>query len=359
MGVESSFEKDPTPEVWTRLFVMAKQQALLGVLNAGVHRLPAAQLPPEHILSDWDRLTGRIGEIHARHERQVAELEALFERKGLRGCILKGTGLARLYPDPGRRQCGDIDVWVPGPREASLKAFEEFGVHDVIYQECKVDIFDDTVVELHFHPTKMYNPFCNARLQRWLEKHSPVGSPSSIPCHSDRSEESPSKPHNTPPALVFPDASFNAVFCMAHMYRHYLVGGLGLRQMMDYYYVLRELPAAERGPAFQTLQRLGMGRFTAATMLALQYNFGLEDEYLLCKPDRKRGPILIEEMIKMGNFGILDPRNHGKEGEGAIARFRRKNRRVFSYLRLYPQEILWAPFARLTQYFWRLFRGYL
>lgn len=345
MGRESSFEKDPTQEMWAHLFKMAKFQALLGALNAGVHRLPAAQLPPEHILDDWDRLTGRIAEIHARHERHVEELEALFERKGLRGCILKGTGLARLYPDPCRRQCGDIDVWVPGPRKAVLKAFsDEFDVHDIIYQECKVDIFDDTAVEVHFHPTKMYNPFCNAHLQRWLEANSPFS-------RSARSKESP--------ALVYPDARFNAVFCMAHMYRHYLVGGLGLRQMMDYYYVLRVLPAAERGPAMRTLKRLGLGRFAAATMLALQYNFGLEDEYLLCKPDRKRGGKLINDMIKMGNFGILDSRNLSKDGESKLARFHRKNRRVFSYLRLYPREILWAPFSRLNQYFWRLFRGYL
>ena len=110
MGRESSFEKDPSPEMWAHLFKMAKQQALLGVLNAGVHRLPAAQLPPAQLLAEWDRLAGKIAEIHARHERQVAELEALFERKRLRGCVLKGTGLARLYPDPGRRQCGDIDI---------------------------------------------------------------------------------------------------------------------------------------------------------------------------------------------------------------------------------------------------------
>ena len=184
----------------------------------------------------------------------------------------------------------------------------------------------------------MYNPFCNARLQRWLEENSPFRDGST---------------------LVYPDARFNAVFCMAHMYRHYLVGGLGLRQMMDYYYVLRVLPAAERGPAMRTLKRLGMGRFAAATMLALQYNFGLEDEYLLCKPDRKRGGKLINDMIKMGNFGILDSRNLSKDGESKLARFHRKNRRVFSYLRLYPREILWAPFSRLNQYFWRLFRGYL
>ena len=352
LGRESSFEKTPSPEDWARLFEMARYQTLLGVLNDGIHRLPSSQFPPEELLEKWDRLTSKIADIYEKHERQVGELETLLGEMGLQGCLLKGTGLARLYPTPGRRQSGDIDVWVRGPRKALLKAFSErFEVSEILYQECKVGIFDDTVVELHFHPTKMYNPFTNARLQRWLDRYFPTD-PS--PCHSEHSEES-----SAASPLLYPNAEFNAVFCMAHMYRHYIVGGLGLRQMMDYYYVLRELPAASRGPAMQTLKRLGMGRFAAAMMLALQYNFGLEDEYLLCKPDMKRGPKLINDTFKMGNFGILDPRNRSHAKESALARFLRKNRRTFSNLRWYPREILWAPFGRLVQHLWRRLHGYL
>ena len=339
LGRESSFEKDLIPADWARLFAMARHQALIGVLNDGVHRLPDHQLPPEHIVQDWDRLTGKIAEIHARHINQTEELRAVFERLGLNGCILKGTGLAQLYPTPERRQCGDIDVWVQGRRKDILKAFrKEFDVHDIIYQECKADVFKNTVVEVHFHPTKMYNPFTNAKLQRWLEQHSPISS------------DAP---------LTYPDAVFNAVFCMAHMFRHYLEGGLGLRQMMDYYYVLRELPAAERGPVMQALKRLGMARFAAAVMVCMQHEFGLEDEYLLCPPDRELGKKLVGDIIKMGNFGVLDQRNYSHDGESKWARFKRKNKRVFSNLKYYPREILWSPFARISQFVWRLVMGYV
>ena len=337
MGRASSLEKDPTPEVWRKLYAMARQQALLGVLNAGVHRLPARQLPPDDILDQWDLLTAKIADIYARHLRRETELASILKRLGLRGCVLKGTGLARLYPEPSLRQCGDIDRWVPGPRKAVLKSFSsEFPVHDILYPECKVDIFDDTVVELHFHPTKLYNPFTNARFQRWCDRNSPVGDGT----------------------IVYPSSEFNAVFCMVHMYRHYLSGGVGLRQMMDYYYVLKELPAASRGRTMQTLKRLGMGRFTAAAMLAIYYNFGLEKEYLLCQPDMKRGPKLIEDMIHMGNFGVLDQRNRAAAGEKALGRFIRRNRRTFSNLRYYPREVLWSPIARIVQFLWRHLSGY-
>ena len=338
MGRESSFEKDPSQETWRYLFHMAKYQAMIGVLNDAVHRISPEQMPPEDLLEEWDRLTGKIEEVYTRHERHALELETILGELGLQGCILKGTGLSRLYLTPGRRQCGDIDVWVPGPRKAVLKAFSDrYDVHDILYQECKVEIFDDTVVELHFHPTKMYNPFTNARFQRWCNRHSPVRGGK---------------------ALSYPDNEFNAVFCMAHMYRHYIVGGLGLRQMMDYYYVLRNLPAERREPVMKTLKRLGMKHFTAATMLALYYNFGLEREYLLCKPDMKRGTKLIEDLIHMGNFGVLDKRNRAAAGETKLKRFFRRNRRTFSNLRYYPREVLWAPLSRLTQYLWRIINGY-
>ena len=66
---ESSFEKALTPLEWERMFTMAKQQALLGVLNDAVHRLPSEQQPPESLLSRWDSLTEKIAEIQARHLR--------------------------------------------------------------------------------------------------------------------------------------------------------------------------------------------------------------------------------------------------------------------------------------------------
>ena len=340
VGLESAFEQAPTSKVWKKLFEMARQQALVGVLNDAIHRLPENQLPPKDILEEWDAQTAKIGRIYHTHEDHVKELGELLERLGLHGCILKGTGLAHLYPNPERRMCGDIDLWIKGDRDSIIEAFEnaDYNVYEIIYQECKVGVFLDTEVEVHFHPSKMYNPFSNARLQRYFEENSPIR------------DDAP---------ISFPDARFNAVFCMAHMFRHYLEGGIGMRQMMDYYYVLKELAPEDREPVMKTLTRLGMKRFTASVMTCVQFNFGLEDEYLLCPPDRKHGGKLVNDIIAMGNFGVLDRRNYTYDGETKWATFLRKNGRVFSNLRHYPREVIWSPFARVSQFVWRWFKGYL
>ena len=335
----SSFEKDPTPANWQYLYHLAHRQALLGPLNDGIHRLPSHQMPPDDVMKEWDERTATISGIYHTHEAQIIELEALLGRLGLHGCILKGTGLSHLYPVPERRMCGDIDLWIAGKRDAIVDTLENAGipVHGVIYKECKADIFPDTEVEVHFHPSKMYNPFCNARLQRFFEWNSPI---------------------RDDVAITYPDAKFNAVFCMAHMFHHYLEGGIGMRQMMDYYYVLRTLAPSDREPVMKTLRRLGMKRFTASVMASMWFNFGLEEEYFLCPPDKKHGKLLVNDAFSMGNFGVMDPRNKSREGETAWSRFLRKNARVFSNLRYYPREVIWSPFARVSQYVWRKVKGY-
>lgn len=348
MGRMTSFEKDPTPATWDMLFGMAKTQSLIGVLYDATLQLPEHQRPPKEMQGQWKELAEKISDIHSRHQRHIDELSPLMARLGLRGCILKGTGLSVLYPRPASRMCGDIDLWVAGRRRAIIDAFRDAGyrVHNVVYQEAKADVFGDTELEIHFHASKMYNPFCNARLQRWLSKNAPFAGG-----QGGSSAE-------RQPALTYPSAPFNAVFCMAHMYRHYLEGGIGMRQMMDYYYVLRQLTPEGRDYAWKALRHLGMKKFTGAVMTSMWFNFGLEDEYLLCPKDIKLGGRLVNDVIAMGNFGVRDARNYSSEDEKPLATFVRKNRRVFSNLRYYPREVIWSPFARLSQFVWRKLNGY-
>ena len=339
LGRETSLRKDPTRGDWQLMFRMAHVQALLGVCYEGIQRLPEGQLPPLDILDRWARMTDKVADIYRLHEQRVSELDGILERLGLHACVLKGTSLSHLYPVPERRMCGDIDMWVSGSHASILEALEPAcRVREVLYQECKADFFEDVEVEVHFHASKMYNPVLNARLQRWLSANSPI--------RPDR-------------ALTFPSLRFHAVQCMAHMFHHYLEGGLGLRQMMDYYYILRVLDPADRAPLMKELRHLGMGRFTAAMMESLRFNFGLEESFLLCPPEPRLGRKLMEDAIRHGNFGILDARNRASSDESRLHRYLRKSSRVLSHLRYYPREVLWAPYARAKHFFWRLFKGYL
>lgn len=338
LGKSDSLESALSPAQWSYMLAMAKIQAMVGVLWQGVIRLPEEQMPPQDIRKKWKSLAGKVADIHSIHVGHVNDLAAILKDRGLHACLLKGTSLAALYPEPSSRQCGDIDVWVAGSHKDTVRALSaEWHVYSVLWQECKVGFFDDTIVEVHFHPCKMYNPFLNARFQRTMERLSPI---------------SPDEP------LATPDARFNAVFCMAHMYRHYLEGGIGFRQMLDYYFVLKQLDANTRTAVLKDLRHLGMRRFTASVMYLQARMFGLEEGFLLCAPDMKYGDKLLKEALSMGNFGVMDARNRASADETRLARFVRKNSRVWSHLRDYPRETFWSPYARIRQHLWRLANDY-
>jgi len=376
LGKTSALQEPLSPGLWRYTYSMALKQAMVGVLWEGVKRLPEEQLPPRELLETWRDLASKISGIHQLHVQHTEELSRIFQELGLRVCLLKGTSLASLYPESGSRQIGDIDVWVAGRHKATLEALRgRWAVGEVLWQECKVGFFEDTLVEVHFHPTKMYNPVLNARLQRTLERLAPAGF---LPCSEGHCQavlpgSGGCFQAGLPGAegcckaalpleggfLAVPSQRFNAVFCMAHMFRHYLEGGIGLRQMLDYYFVVRLLSAQERSEAMRDLRRLGMGRFTGSVMLVLQKAFQLEDEFLLCAPDVRYGAKLMDDILDHGNFGISDPRNAARQGETSLGRFLRKNGRVFSNVRGYPREVLWSPFARIQQYLWRHFHSYI
>lgn len=339
LGKSDSLESALSPAQWSYTFAMAKIQAMVGVLWQGVRRLPAEQKPPSDLYEKWEALADMVAAIHRTHTGHIEELKAILKDRGLHACLLKGTSLAALYPEPASRQCGDIDVWVAGSHKDTLRALgQDWHVSGVLWQECKVGFFNDTIVEVHFHPCKMYNPFLNARFQRTMERLSPIR---------------PDEP------LTTPGARFNAVFCMAHMYRHYLEGGIGFRQMLDYYFVLHQLDANDRTAVLNDLRHLGMGRFTAAVMHVQTKMFGLEERYLLCAPNSKYGAKLFKEALEMGNFGVMDARNRASADETRLARFARKNARVWSHLRDYPRETFWSPYARIRQHLWRILHHYV
>ena len=75
--------------------------------------------------------------------------------------------------------------------------------------------------------------------------------------------------------------AFNRVFILLHCYCHLCGTVWGMRQLMDYYFVLNKgFSAEERQNAFYWCRKLGMGRFVGAAMYGMKEVFGLEDKYV-------------------------------------------------------------------------------
>ena len=340
---EGGFSKDD----WSECFGMAQEQSLLGVLFPVVQKYMYGENDErlEPVFSEWLGATWQIQEQNKHVNQQAEMLKRIVEEWGFNGCVLKGQGVAQLYPDPLLRQSGDIDFWIDGDRDSFLEKSRNsyISISNVDYVHSGMAFFVDTKVEIHFRPSWMYNPFHNYRLQKFFKKH----------------KDSQMNHYASEVNFSYPTISFNLVYSLIHINRHIFEEGIGLRQMMDYYFILIHSNIEERLNAYNFLKRLNLQRFAGAVMYVMVKVFDIENGFLLCKPNFKEGKFLLDEILAGGNFGFYDSRNKWFEKGHRIEKNLFNAKRNLRYLKHYPSEVVWIPFWKLWHWCWRKRKGYL
>ena len=339
----------PTAEEWRAAFGEACRQTLAGVLYAAVERLPKEQRPPKDVLLAWYALAEQVKRENRRINKEAAELTDRFRRQGRRSAVLKGQGVALLYPEPLLRMPGDIDIWVEGGRKAVLEWLRpQCSIGEVVYHHADTGLLEKTGVEVHFTPSWDYNYFRNRTIQGFFRDEAEAQFAHRVELPEGAGE------------TAVPTPAFNRVYLLLHIYRHLFDEGIGLRQMLDYYYCLRQ-PAtdSEKEDTRRQLRRFGLTRFASAVMYVEQRVFGLQDGFLPVPPDEEEGRFLLDEIMAAGNFGHHDARNSHAVGEGAAGRFMRRTRRNLRFVRHYPGEALWTAPFKVWHWLWRLGHGYL
>lgn len=334
----------PTPNEWKEIYMLAKQQTLVGILFEALDKLPTEQRPPKAMLMQWFATTEIIQENNARVNADAVKMCESIRKDGLRCVILKGQGIATYYPNPTLRQSGDIDIWIEGGTKKVLQYLRSKGkVSNIVYTHLDTDVPVETEVEIHHNPALFYNPIYLFRLHKYLAKQ-------------DEMFENKIELSDGSGNIYIPTVEFNRFYIILHIYRHFFSEGIGLRQLLDYYYVLLKGGTEEsRQRTMELFRKTGMLKFVGATMWVLQEVFGLEDKYLLCTTNEKAGKKLLNEIMLAGNFGKYDARidrsNHHKLLPRVWSSFKRKVRFIIDY----PQEILFDIPMRTYMYIWKHF----
>ena len=365
IGRRNSLSRVPSSEEWNMLYNISVKQAVAGVCFCGLQRLSANQLSelPKRLMMQWLALAEGIRQRNVLMNNRCVELLRMMNNEGLRCAILKGQGVAALYnsidgewPQLGLyRQSGDIDVWVEGGMDNALKwCRKKYGDVDFDYINAHVPVFKDVEVEVHWRVGSMTNLFRNKRLQRWLERQDTkemiLGGKADLkPSETLQSSET---------SIIVPSLEFNAFYLMLHCYNHEFSSGLGLRQLMDYYFLLRNINVnkTDKGDNSALFNRLfnefGMERFVGAVMWIMQEVFGLERERLICEPDETEGRYILAEVMAGGNFGHHDERIK-KIGKGKWQSVFANLQHAMHVLRRYPSEALWMPVWIVYHFIWK------
>ena len=343
LGKRDRFSRRLTDADWASLYTEAQRQALFGVLLTGVEKVVAIGEDKPKFLMQWIVKVMALEKRNQLLNLRCKEITEIFNALGLRSCVLKGQGVALLYPNPLRRQCGDIDLWVEGDREEIYRILKaRWNVGETVIHHAEVEIFKDTPTEIHFVPSFAYSPFLYSRYKRFFKR-----------CADKQFDN-----YDKTVGFTYPTPEFNAVYSLMHIFHHVLHEGIGLRQLLDYYYILRSLDKEQRVQVFEEMRHLGLVKFAEAVMYVEQRMFGLEPEFLLCKPDGKTGKHLLEEIELAGNFGKYDKRYQHVDRKSRMDVYLHNVKRNFVFFKFAPGEVLWAPIWKPCHFVWRKIKGY-
>lgn len=351
IGTQSSLSRMPSAKEWEQLYAMAQKQSLIGICFAGVKKLCNFEEEYYAGMNEMLYLTwmGMAAKIQQRNEvvnRQCVELQQMIERNGFRNFIMKGQGNAALYADHLNllRQSGDIDIYLEGGFE-KVNAFVQrtCPTKEINELEIHYHCFDDTEVEVHYRPFIMRSPIKNARLQRFFNEA----------MRYDHKVELP----NGTGSINVPTMAFNIVHLLVHVYHHLFTEGIGMRQLMDYFFVVRTTSDTEVRVCREMVSELGLERFGSALMWVLGHVFGMAENKMLWSPNEKDGRMLLDEVLLSGNFGKLDERQKGLY-DSKWNSFWMVNGKSFRLARFDRWMWFWSPLWRIYHFVWRKAKGF-
>ncbi len=381
---DGKWTRELSAKEWRALLEMAKRQTLVGVMFAGVQKVDEACRPPKDVLLEWFALAGRIKTYNHKLDKGCATISEHFEKSGFYTCILKGQGNAQLYLYPDLRMPGDIDIWVwPKDEEFGNSTLShrrkktvrfvtsEIGKQPCFYHHIDYPKFAPIEVEVHFTPTWLHCPSHNRALQRFIEAeaHHSFGNLKMIGGG----------------ACAVPTWKLNVIFQLIHLQNHLIDEGIGLRQMMDYYYLLittdngqrttdngRSLPIdcrqltidnklqttdnGQGGDVQEMIELLGLRHFASATMWVLHKVFGLEERYFITEANQNLGEFLLHEIMMSGNFGQYDERINRESQQKMWSRVGLRFMRSLKFYKICRSEINWTIPFKTWHYFWRRLR---
>ena len=333
---------------WKELYAIAQKQALLGVLFYGIQRLPKELAPEQKLLMQWMVMAEMIRKQNIRLFLDSVKVCQNFENEGFANCILKGQGNALLYPDPYMRTPGDIDIYLSGGRRKIMKYVDQVCPNQVMrYHHVDFPVMK-TAIEVHFTPSYMFFPIHNSRMQKWFKEVMDLQCSNVVTLPDGYGE------------ITVPTMNFNVIYILSHLYRHVFTEGIGLRQLIDYYFVLvkseerrvKNLTALQR-----ELKYLGLWKFAGAVMYVLHEALGLPEAKMIAPIDVNEGRFLLAEIMQGGNFGQYDTRLGSKENEGKLHRYLRMSLRNLRFAKHYPSVALSEPLFRTWFALWKKIHG--
>ena len=306
----------PSAKEWEAIYDLLSKHTLLGIGYVAIQKLPREQWPPKMLVLKWTSVATAISHQNKTLNEECKSLCEEFRHDGVASVVIKGQSNLENYPEELRwyRTPGDIDLWCQARNGVEIgemvngevvksefhgiagvieycKQYERCrgrGIpwHRVLYYHCELKSDNGIAIEPHYRISYLHSPVRNHRLQKWFKNQFDV-------CLQNKCQ------------LGFPvlTSSVNVVYQLVHLYRHVFEGGIGLRQLMDYYFALRVwhndvmeckdlqtqgmwneglgTPVMSAQEMMAVIRSFGMGQFAGAVMWVLNEVFAMPTRQLI------------------------------------------------------------------------------
>ena len=338
IGISSDLPNVQSKE-WKLIYEIAKKQSLLGIAFDGIEKMGSTIKIDSDLLMTWLGKCKMIEKRNYQLNKAAVKVSDYFKKNGFDSCILKGQGNALMYPKPLHRTPGDIDIWVSGKDSDIIRFVHSIALDEkASYHHIDFPAYKGVPVEVHYRPCHMQNLIYNARLQHFFRQYSIEQFGNIVKTEQGQ--------------FSIPTYLFNAVFQLVHIYNHLFQEGIGLRQIIDYYFVITNIDYSMIEILQRQLKHLGLWKFVGSMMYVLHEVLDLHEDKMIVSMDKKRGVSLLNEIMQGGNFGNFDERR--SFGRGFIGHNVQRLLRDLRLARYYPAEALSEPIFRTWHFLWRM-----
>ncbi|MFI3304228.1 MAG: nucleotidyltransferase family protein [Rikenellaceae bacterium] len=309
---------------WDELLQLAKEQTLLGVVSTAIERLPLSLRPTRATALRLHQMVTLNRQYRGHQVEVLRELLKLVHRAGVeRPVLLKGLGVGLNYPDPTVKQCGDIDLYV------GKKHYLE--VCEFISKELEITIDTDHSdhhfefrfmginIEIHKYATAINSvAFRSREFNQWSIEQ----------LEGDELREV----SIDGVSVHLPPYNFDFIFIFFHFWRHFLMGGIGLRQICDWgCYVSRFSDKIDSSEVKRLISRFRLERPISlfATIAVKALGVSPNNFFGYASIDYHLYESAMERVWSRGNFGFynvdLKRRKRGfvaRKSLGVVALFR-------------------------------------
>ncbi len=334
---------------WEAVFRMAKEQAVVALAFDGMETLPADLRPSKALVMRWYATVLRIEQSNELMNYELAKLSDFYRSHHISPILLKGQGVASMYPRPQHRQCGDIDFYLGDNYRKAKKVLSACGFRlgdegekHVSYQSGGVE------VELHHYAACFYNPLQNRVLQRWAKEWLSA-------------EKEVLNVRNA--GIMLPAPGFNAIYLLIHALLHFIPEGIGLRQVCDWAIVLKTYSAKiDKERLVREVHLLKLEEaFTTFGYVAVKY-LGLPADCIPFDVEDADGPgeFLLGDILEGGNFGKVRARSlevSGGKWKRVWHNYRNIQARCRGMKCFCRTEARWYPYFRALNLIYKKLHG--